>query len=633
VSTPNDMAVENANAAPNLAPLRRAAQRAERRERFRAALMAAARVLPVCLALLAPLLAFMKLRPSVTAERMFVGAAGFAAAIVLGVALRAAWRRRPALAGAIELDRHHALGGRIANALAFARMPAAERTPLMQLAMDDAARTAPKLDPRRAVPIALPPESGIVVLLAAGLFALSLFEVQTMRVIPPPPAPPPLLMSADDVELFRDLGEELARASKSPAQQAAVGRYNKLVEDIAEHRIDRHEVFRRLAEIERDLGQDLEADREALEEGLEGVARELASSPLTRKTAEALADKRLEDAEKALRELAEKLKNKQAPASPAELERLRKALERASKESQGRHEAIEQRRRELQAERESLLKKKNEKSDAGAKPDTEKKLEENKRKLEHLERQKNRAKRSAEQMSELDRELAQAAADLQKEMSKSGESLERGAQDINRMARQKLDEQQKRELLQRLREMREVLRQDSQGGDGRKQRMERFGDKARGQRPGEERGQGKDGKGGKGQGRPEIRLGRGETMAEIPGGKSGGQSPGKPGGESGGDADKGSGWGSGHDPNLAGKQTKLDGQTQDVSAAGIDSGEGTASAEVIYGAAERGFRGKGYKDIFTEYETVAEQVLEKDDIPSGYRFYVRRYFQLIRPRE
>jgi hypothetical protein len=70
-----------------------------------------------------------------------------------------------------------------------------------------------------------------------------------------------------------------------------------------------------------------------------------------------------------------------------------------------------------------------------------------------------------------------------------------------------------------------------------------------------------------------------------------------------------------------------------VSAAGIDTGEGTAAAEVIYGAAERGFRSKGYKDVFTEYETVAEQVFEKDDIPPGYRFYVRRYFQLIRPRE
>jgi hypothetical protein len=108
---------------------------------------------------------------------------------------------------------------------------------------------------------------------------------------------------------------------------------------------------------------------------------------------------------------------------------------------------------------------------------------------------------------------------------------------------------------------------------------------------------------------------------------------GKSGGEGDGPADKGQGFGSGHDPNIAGDRSRLAGKTQDVSAAGIDTGEGSASAEVIYGAAERGFTGKGYKDIFTDYETVSESVLEKDEIPSGYRFYVRRYFQLIRPRE
>jgi hypothetical protein len=97
--------------------------------------------------------------------------------------------------------------------------------------------------------------------------------------------------------------------------------------------------------------------------------------------------------------------------------------------------------------------------------------------------------------------------------------------------------------------------------------------------------------------------------------------------------ERGNQWGTGHDENLQGKETSLDNKTHDVSAAGIDTGEGSASAQVIYGAAERGFRSKGYRDVFTEYETVAEQVFEKDDIPPGYRFYVRRYFQLIRPRE
>jgi hypothetical protein len=107
-----------------------------------------------------------------------------------------------------------------------------------------------------------------------------------------------------------------------------------------------------------------------------------------------------------------------------------------------------------------------------------------------------------------------------------------------------------------------------------------------------------------------------------------GQAPG-----SDGSGPAGKGYGSGHDPNLAGDPTQLDGKTQDVSAAGVDSGQGAATAEVIYGAAERGFVGKGYQQVFTDYQTVAEQVMVKDEIPPGYRFYVRRYFQLIRPRD
>ena len=631
-----------------LARFEKSAARADRRRRLGFALRAAGRIAPFLLAGVVPLLAWEKLRPSPRAEVALIVGAGVALAILVGTALVAGLRRGAALSGALLLDEFHATGGRIANALAFAHLPKAERTPLMQLAIDDALGVVQRLDVRRAVPLPLPRESWLVLLLSGGLVLLALLEVRTLRPVPPRPTPPPALMSADDVALFRSVGEELSRTKSDPVQQAAVARYNRLVEDIAQHRLDRHEVFRRLAEIERDLGEHLEADREALEEGLEGIARELGKSPLSRKAAEALADKRLEDAEKALRELSEKLKSKQAPPTAAELERLRSALKKASEQSHERSAAIEGRRRELAEERESLLKKKGETPSAAAK--TQQKLAENERQLEHLDRQSNRAKRSAEQLSELDRELAKAAAELEqamKERQKGGgdapEQLERGADDVQRMAQKKLDDAQKRELIQRLKEMREVLRQEGQGGEQRKERQQRFAQRAHGQRPGQGQGQGQgqgeQGSGQPGKGQVDVRLGRGNGPGgmPIPGGQSQSQAAnGKGRGEgsgSEGSGQPGPGFGNSHDEALTGDRTHLDAKTHDVSAAGIDSGEGTASAEVIYGAAERGFVGKGYKDVFTEYQSVAEQVLEKDDIPPGYRFYVRRYFQLIRPRE
>jgi hypothetical protein len=617
-----------------LSRLAGAARGASHRMRLAVGLAAGVKVLPFVLVVVAVLLAVAKVRPSAGADRWVLVAAGVGLALTLASALRAALRRQAPLAGAVALDRHHGLFGRIASALEFRRVASSERTPLMQLAIEDGVAHAGRLDPRRAVRIPLPQEALLVLVLALGLGGLSALEVPRLRHLPPPPVAKPLLMGADDLELFRDLGAELAKQTNNPEQLAAVGRYNKLVEDIAEHRVDRHEVFRRLAEIERDLARGLDEEHEALDEGLEAVARELGKSPMSRKASEALSEKRLEDAEKALRELAQKLRESKPKPSAAEIERLRNALSRAAQQTTERSKAVEQRRKELAEERESLLKKKG--ADAGADPATDKKLEENKRKLERLERESSRAKKSQEQMSELDKELAKAAADLKKEMGDAAKDLEQGAQQINRMAREKLDDAQKRDLIRRLREMREVLRQEGQGGDARKQRLQRFSNRARGSKPGEGQGEGKgQGKGqGKG-GRPEIRLGSGEGAGiEIPGMAQGAQQPGgKSGGDGQGAAEKGQGWGSGHDPNIAGDPSKLAGKTADVSAAGIDTGEGSASAEVIYGAAERGFTGKGYKDIFTDYETVSESVLEKDEIPSGYRFYVRRYFQLIRPRE
>jgi hypothetical protein len=73
--------------------------------------------------------------------------------------------------------------------------------------------------------------------------------------------------------------------------------------------------------------------------------------------------------------------------------------------------------------------------------------------------------------------------------------------------------------------------------------------------------------------------------------------------------------------------------TQDTQVAGQDTGQGGSSSEVIRGAAERGFANKRYTKIYRDYQPVMEEALNKDEIPGGYRFYVRRYFQLIRPRD
>jgi len=624
-----------------IAQLRRAARKAGRRARIAAVLSRFAVLMPLPLgyAVLA-LTAVKALRLDSTSQRAWWLLGGLPLLVlVLGVG-RVLFARRPSWQGSIALDQFHRFHDRVTSALSFSRVPAAERTPLMEAAIEDGVAFASRLDPRRAVPISVPRELGVSLALLLGLAALSQLEVQRVVPLPPPPSFEPMVMSADDIDLFRDVGKELQAKNDDPNALIAVRRFNQLVEDIAEHRLDRHEVFQRMGDLERDLEGNLELDRDARDEGLKGLARELQKSGLSKATATALDEKRLADAEKALRELAEKLKKKEGRPSAAELDKLRQALEKASRSNEERGKNIDQRRRELEEEKKSLLKKKNDKADAGATPDLDKKLADNERRLEHLDREKNRAERSQKQMSELDKQLAQAARDLLRDAGQSAQDLEHGAQDINRMAKQETSEEQKQELLKKLQEMRELMRQQGKGGKDQRERMQKFGQRARGQgsagqgKPGE--GQGEGQQGGKKDGPLRLGSGPGSVPVEIPVPVSqSGQGQGQPGGDKPGGPDPGSGanYGTGHDSNLTGNATDLKGKTTDVTAAGADTGQGAAASQVIYGAAERGFVGRGYKQVFTDYQTVAERALTQDEIPSGYRFYVRRYFQLIRPRE
>nr|PZN22573.1 MAG: hypothetical protein DIU78_15460 [Pseudomonadota bacterium] len=337
------------------------------------------------------------------------------------------------------------------------------------------------MDPRGAVPVPLPRELAWAVPLLGLVVAIGLFEIRTERVIPPPPTFEPLVLTDDDLELFGRMAEELAQQAQDPGSLAAIRRFNTLVEDIAARRLDRKEALARLSELDADLGRALEAEREARELGLDGIASGLQRSGLTRAAAQAFEERRLEDAEKALRELAERLKRKDKKPSAAELARLRQAMEQASRASSERLQAIEARRRELEAERKSLLRKHG-KDAKGAESDPA--VADNRRKLERLQRDKAQAEAAAREMSELDRQLAEAARELEKALGKSAEHIEQGAEDVQRMARKAMSEKEKRELLQRLRDLKEIVRRQGQGGADRQRQIARFTRRARGQQGG-----------------------------------------------------------------------------------------------------------------------------------------------------
>jgi hypothetical protein len=612
--------------------LSRAAHAAGRRQRFNAALRRLVRLLPIPLAYAVVARALVQwLEPGADAMRWaWVGF--FVACLAPVVGVLAVWlARRSPHAGALALDRHHQSADRITNALEFAKLSESEQSPFMQAAIADALLAVERPNVAAAVPLELPRS-------AAWSVALVFLVVAASFIKPHPAAPPesapavlapidPVVLGADDLSFLRESIEEFKPSGDNPELTQAVADFNRLVEEMAEKKLDRRELFRRLTEIERSLATGPEAD-EALDAGLKDLAEQLEKSPLSRPIADALKEKRLEDAEKAMRELAERLARKDTPLDPAELERLRKALDAASTEADGRVERLEQMRREVEAEQRRLLQKKSAKDPAT--PEQKAEQERQKRRLEKLDRDIADAKSAREKMSELDKELAKAAQELMRELGKSAEHLKSGAEDMNRMAREKMSDDEKRQMKQKLEELRELLRQGGANKEQHLKRLQQFAQKARGEKGGGKDGQGQQGKAGQ-NGPPRLTLGPGGTPLPLPG--EGGPGPGgaKPGGGDG--PSGGTEAGAGSSPDMKGKATDLDGKTEDVTAAAVDTGQGAASSEVVFGAAEQGFSGARYQKVYTQYRTVAEDVLEQDTIPAGYEFYVRRYFQLIRPRQ
>lgn len=657
-----------------LSRIRRAAAIVSLRLRIARAVRYLPNALTLAFAVVAGTLACRKLFPDHLSEQRARHILIGAAAAVVAVALVGLLRKLPPRAGTIALDRHHKLHDRLTNALAFDAIKASDRTPLMEVAIDDACENVRDLKPSKAAPIRLPSDYFAALVVGIGAVALALFEIRT----PITEAPPQLrtidavALTDDDLELFREAAKELAKKDQTPEVQAAIERFNQLVEDIANKRLDRTEAFRKMEAIERDLLKGAEADRKALEEALEQMGKDLESSELSKPVGESLKKKDLEKAKKDLKELAERLRDGKKKPDKASLERLKDALKKASDRQKEALAAINEKRAEA---REELLKKKQKKNEQDGGPQDEQEerlLKKKERELERLDREAEKQERLGRQLDKLDRALAKAAEDLMRELGASAEDLEQAAEDINRMQQEEMSEKEKEELRQRLEELREMLRQQGQSGKQRMARMLRFGKRARGgqgqgqpqqgqgqQGQGQEGQDGQDGQDGEGQDGQNGQNGgqqsggQGKQWVIGPGGKkmlvlsqgSGqGQGQGQGEGQGQGQGDQqgqggqgtepgGKGVGSGHDGDIAGKRTDPKMGTQDVQAQGLDSGGGPSNSEVILAAAEKGFRGGGYKKVFTQYRTVAEEQINKEKVPDGYRFYVHRYFQLIRPRE
>jgi hypothetical protein len=667
---------------PGIEQIRRLAAQAERRIRLGRVLHVGATAL--CAALLVAIVDVALRKLGVLGERPArVGLILADVGVVVACVVAWVWRL-PDRAGARALDRYHDLHDRLASALAFDDQKDAARTPFMTAAIEDAVEVSDRAKPRQAVRIAVPPRLGVAAALAGALCGVLLFEVRHHVPIAHAKTIDPVEMAPDDLDDVKDFLQKLQQRDQSDDTKAAVEEFNKLVDDIANKRLDRTEAFRRMEALEQKLLTGTEADKKSLEEQLEHIGEEMKKAELTKPAGDALADNKLEQARDAMHDLAKKMREQGGQIDKAKIEQMREALRKSAADQEKRQQAIEQRRQELA---DDILKRKQKAADGGANDEEQSLLQKKERELERLDRDLDQEKNAGRQLDRLDRDIQQAAEDLMKDMGVSADDLDKGAEDINHMQQREMTQEEKEELRQKLQEMKELMRQQGQGGKGQIMRLKRFGRMARGQGQsgqGGQQGQGQDGQGQDGQGQDgqgqdgqngqgqngqggqgqngqngqgqngQGQNGQGgqgqggqggETWIVGPNGEkllmlskgSGGSGSGQGAGQSGnggqGQGQPGRGWGEGHDPHETGAATNPKMGTQDTQVQASDTGQGGSRSQVILGAAERGFSSRGYKKVYTEYHQVAEESLAKDDIPGGYRFYVKRYFQLIRPRE
>jgi len=620
--------------------IRQAVEETRRRLRMAVALSAMARYLPLGVVFFTPAAITYRFE-IITGTVLLCWGAGCLLGVLWFIAKRIE-RAPSSLSAALRLDRSHGLSGRLPAVLDFlgdfsestrSGSGSSDSAGFASLLMREE-KAFSDLSPAQAAPVSVPRSLSWSVAMC-GLLAVLL--TATLRTETPPTAKhaeapenaAALWVSEDDAEILRRRSEQLKKELESEEGQNAASRFNEIVVKVVEGELNKKEAFRLAAELSADLSSAAE-EADALKEGLSRRGSRLSERKITREIGDALKEGRLSDAEEAMRRLSERLQQGDEPLSSQELNELREALKEALKERETTEKASKEKagssRRSSLSKRAEELRKKKQSGKVSAQEQAE--LDQAERELKRLDRQKERQKSSArEALSELDRELARAAKELQKEQKKAGQFLDRARQQVSKARKKKLTDKEKKELLKQIRELKERLRRQNKDGKA-KERLRKFQKRARGQGSEGKQGAPRPGKQGK-SGQPgggKMKLGPGGQPIPVPSEGSDGE----------GATPSGAGKtpGTAHDPDLLGQESRLENAgSEDKSAVAQDTGAGQSASETIVTAAEEGFSSSSYERLFQEYRTVAEEVMERETVPPGRKAHVRRYFELIRPRE
>lgn len=594
------------------------------------------------------------------------------------------------LIAAQTLDRTHGLHDRLSTALALARQDDLTRQDheFVAAQLRDALRFIDQVDPRKAAPWRRPADTRLLAILALAVIAVGIVPAKDHR----QPLPPPLQIHHDAVldeltlALEKDRLDELRRQLEELPDQKAeqiLDEIEALLEAVENRQITERQFLEAIDEIlARHFADDsTEAELETMADVLAQAAEQarqdhkefLAENPELQEALEALEESDLSAASEALAKFAEKLKAEELTSEQAEqladlfesfadklddhqemlqelFEKNRDLFEELSRQFENSPDGLTQEQQDLLNDAEQAMKDAEEALEDFNNSDSKRRLETLARHLTDTAEETRKGMGDAEDAGDeesLEEDHRQHDRQNDEEQrgdddgpnyqNEIGRKMDDAARELKEMDKERQRSEQRQQARRQLEEMRETMarqnRSEGQESDQRRgEQMQDFMDRARGEEPGEQEGD--SGQEQQGPGSEQAQQG-GE---QVEGNESGdGQQQDMGPGQEGDHDQEGSGNQAGKDgasdDRLDADAQELDAQRQLEVVQAQESQEGRSRSEIIKSAGEEGFATVDYRDVFVDYESIAEEVMEREEVPDGYRFYIKRYFQLIRPQD
>jgi hypothetical protein len=643
--------------------------RARRRLRMQAALESAttASILALGAALVVVYLVRRHTLDENTGFLLLVACAGL---VVIGAVL-GAMIRLPQHIVATRIDRASGLSDRLSTACAFEaqlaskdlglRRPEDEQTEaLMLAAIRDAVAATPRANVVAATPFRWPRDGraalvfGVLGLAVAGLY----WPNSDVPVVADPAAAAAAAQAErealaekqrledDDLDYTRDLLEDMrrvAKAERDPSLEQFVSEVEALLAKAELGELSKEELLEKLAKAEQQYMQGRAEDIEQALADLKDTGKELQKNEVTRELGKALEQGDMEAAQQQMEALAQKLEK--GELTEQQKSEVAKALEQAAKQfeqkDQQREQELDKQIEQAKAEMERLEQQQEKAKNEQEKQKLTRKLESQKKQLEKLEQEKMKREESAQRrnLKSLHRNLEQASKQMrqdggdqqqqQQQQRMASQNLRKAADDAGQVDADQRKMAAQKKVASQLEDLKEAMRRAKQRGQngpkdlfGKNQRNQDFLRRAQGQQGSRQAWQ---------RGQQSGRISQGQHQQGQGQGQQG-QQPGQQGqGQQGqGQQPGGQSYGDEHDPNVLGDSTPRAGKTKDESVSGVH-GRGPSRRETILSAAQKGFANRAYEQIYAEYKNIVEEVVRAEKVPSGYKYYVKRYFQKIKP--